>query len=510
MSDMENKENTENPEVANESAADAAQDEGHTHDHDHDHGHHHDHDHDHDHDHGHGHGHGEEPFVFEEDPVFDVNYKGECAYEVKVSVPAVNFTKQSEELFKELKDDAVIPGFRRGKAPIKLVQNKFGKAVRVDAFAKLVEESFRKLVRDKELRPLNTPQVPELEEKVENLEDGQALEFTLEFEVAPRCELGQYRGIEVERPFVSIKDEDITRVLDGMRERQAMFETVEDGAADGDQALIDFEGKIDGEPFDGNSAENYPYIMGSGRFLSEFEAALAGRKAGETVEADVTFPEDWRNAAMAGKVARFSIKVNEVKRRKMPEMNEEFAKSAGFESVEDMRAKVAEELKKDTSEHSDSIARRNAIGAVIAASSFEIPASLIASMTEDVFSGMMERRRDFKEVLENPEEEAKARAEARETALGEIKEWVAVQEIAEAEGMEITEADLEKEASALSARVGVDSEVAKRWLVESERRNRTEMNILMSKVTDLLLENAKIVEKELKDEEEAKEKEADA
>jgi len=487
MSDSEKTENQDVNEVATGEAATDVTVEEHDHDHDHEHGHH-------------GHHHEkEEPFKFEQDPVYDVDYKGDCAYEVKVTVPAANLKKQSGEMLKQLQEEAMIPGFRKGKAPIKLVQNKFNKAVRTDAVDKLVDESFHKLVKDKDLKPIGAPTADGLEDKTA-LKEDEDLVFSLSFEVSPRCELGTYRGIEVERPIVKINESDVDEVIGRMRERLAMYETVEAAAEDGDQVLIDFEGKIDGAAFQGNSAENYPYIMGSARFLSEFEAALLGKSAGETAQADVTFPADWRNAELAGKTANFEIKINEVKRRALPEINDDFARQAGQESLEAWRKSLGEQLRADTAEQSDSHARNDAMDKIIANSTFEIPKTLLDSMAHSAFEAAIERMRRQRIVVESEEQVKELQESSRADALREIKEFVILREISEAEGIEVAEADFEEHAASLATSAGVDKEIALGYLLGEEQRGRTETDILHKKVFDVILEHATIVEKELKDE----------
>ena len=499
MSDSEKTDNQDVNEVVTGDVAaetpDAEEAAVEVHDHDHDHGHDHDH-------HGHHHHEEEKPFAFEQDPVFDVEYKGDCAYEVKVTVPAANLKKQSDEMLKQLQEEAMIPGFRKGKAPIKLVQNKFNKAVRTDAIDKLVDESFHKLVKDQDLKPIGAPKADGLEDKAA-LKEDEDLAFTLSFEVSPRCELGPYRGIEVERPVVTVNEADVDEVIERMRERLAMYETVEEAAQNGDQVLIDFEGKIGGEPFQGNSSENYPYIMGSARFLGEFEAALLGKKAGETAQADVTFPDDWRNAELAGKTAAFEIKINEVKRRTLPEINDDFAKQAGQESLEAWRKSVEDQLRADTAEQSDSYARNNAMDKIIAGTTFEIPKTLLDSMANSAYEVAIERMRRQRIVVESEEQVKELQASSREDAMREIKEFVILREIAEAEGIEVVDQDFEDHAASLATSAGVDKEIALGYLLGEEQRGRTETNILHKKVFDVILEHATIVEKELKDEEPA-------
>lgn len=202
----------------------------------------------------------EKEFEFVEEPVFDVEYKGDCCYEVKVTVSPPNEVKLSADLFEELRKDAEVPGFRRGRAPRKLIERKFGKAVRGDVELKLVNAAFQRLIKDKTLSPLGPPDVEGLEKEREaERKPGEPLAFTLKFEVRPRVELGKYRGIEVERPVFKVEDKDIDEAIANIRSRFGVYETVEDGEArDGDQAVIDFKGAIAGEEFPGGAANDYP------------------------------------------------------------------------------------------------------------------------------------------------------------------------------------------------------------------------------------------------------------
>ncbi|HIJ73727.1 MAG TPA: trigger factor, partial [Candidatus Hydrogenedentes bacterium] len=286
----------------------------------------------------------EEEDVFVQDPVFQIDYKGDCSYEVKVEVPSANEAKQAEEMFDELAREAEVPGFRKGRAPRKLIERKFLKAVKSDVEAKLVNAAFKKLVKDSDLKPIGALDIDGLDGD-EKREEGENLVFTLRFEVAPRVELGAYRDVKVERPIMVPEQEQIDAAIDEIRSRFAVFETLEGGvAAEGDQVEIDFRGTVDGEEFDGGSAVDYPYMLGTRRFFPEFEEALRGGCAGDEVACNVTFSDDYYNEKLRGKTAHFAIRIKDVKRRNLPELNDTFARQAGFDNPEDMREKVAERL----------------------------------------------------------------------------------------------------------------------------------------------------------------------
>jgi len=466
--------------------------ETHENEREHAHAHHHGHDHDHHHD--------EEQYEFTEAPVFDVSVGEACDYTVKTSVAAVNIVREMERQLEDMRRTVELPGFRRGKAPVKLLQNKFGRVVKEDACRKMLEEAFKKLVKDRGLRPVTSPKVPDFDALVETWREDQPLQFTMTFETAPEVELCAYRGIEVERPTVTIETKDIDEVLENQRQRFVSYEVVDDAAALDDQVLIDFEGTINGEPFEGNRAENYPYLMGASRLLKPFEAALMGHKVGETVEADVTFPEDWRNKDVAGKTARFKVTIKEIKRRVVPELNDELAQKAGFESLEAWRKATEESMRQRVVEQSDSYARSNALQKIIEQSTFRIPESMIDHLSRSTFEELLQQRRG--ETL-TEEQEKVLREESRQQAIDEIKRLTVVQEIADVEGIEVTDEDLDSEAQTLADNAGVDFQLARDWLGTRENRSRTEWDILVKKVLDSVMAHAKVIDKELPREEES-------
>jgi trigger factor len=448
-------------------------------------------------------------FEFAEDPTFDVDYKGDCAYEVKVAVPASNTLKQSEEMYEELQGDAELPGFRRGKAPRKLLERKFGKAVRGEATEKIVSAAFRKLIKAESLSPIDYPDIDGLEDVHDTPLDA-PLEFTLKFEVAPRVKLGNYKGLKVERPVLEIKDEQIDEAIESMRERFASHETVEDAKAqEEDQVIIDFSGVIDGEEFAGGSAENYPYILGSGRFFAEFETALKGAKTGQEVTCDVPFPEDYSSVDVAGKTATFTIKVNEIKRKTLPELDDDFATGGGFDSLADLREKVAKDLQDGASNQGQQIAEKRAVDAIVETSTFELPKSLVESSAKEYYN--QEVRRLL--ALRTPQEEMDKRDEelrknADEHAEHEIKGYFAVSEIASTEGVVVEEADFEKEAHEITLRTGMELEVAQRFLDQEDKRSDYENRIYRQKAMAIVMDAAKVKDKVVTREEMEKEEES--
>lgn len=438
-----------------------------------------------------------------EDPSFTLDYKGDCLYDVKVSVPGANTRKAAEEVYSELEEHAELPGFRRGKAPRRLIERKYAKAVRSDVTEKVVSASFRKLLEVHKLKPIAAPKIEGLEGLAE-IEEEKALEFTLNFEVSPRCELGSYRGVSVERPVLKIADKQVEEAIDNMRGRFALYEPTDAKAQDGDQVVINFTGTVNGEEFAGGSAENYPYILGSKRFFPEFEAALEGVKAGQETTANVTFPETYTNAGLAGKTATFAITVNEVKRKSLPEVNDEFAKQCGFDDVASMRTKVESDLREGASAQSNAIAEGRAIAKIVEDSTFELPKSLIAASTEDYFQQELRRLVQLRvPASQITEQEAEIRKGAEEAALRDIKAFAVINEIGEAEGITIDESDFEEEAEQILQRTGmnIDIEAVTRYIQAEDRQGEYEGRIFRRKALKVIMDNAKITDKEVTSEE---------
>ncbi|MBM3289924.1 MAG: trigger factor [Candidatus Hydrogenedentes bacterium] len=475
-----------------EHSHDHGHDHDHAHDHDHDHGHHH-HGHDHDHDH-------EKEFEFVEEPSFDVEYKGDCAYEVKVVVPAANRAKQADEAYKEIQEHADLPGFRRGRAPRPLIERKFAKHVRSEVNGKLVSAAFDKLIKDKKFTPIRMPDIDGIE-ALRELPQSEPLAFTLKFEVTPKVELGKYRGVAVERPVVTVDAKDIKEELDSLRGRYSTFETADAKvkAKEGDQVIIDFKGTVDGEPFAGGSADNYPYILGTKRFFPEFEKALKGAKTGDELSCSVKLPDDSPNAALRGKDAQFTINVKEVKRRSLPDLNEDFAKQVGAENVDALKERIKKQLATNSSAHSDRVARARALDVVIADSKFELPKSLVADVArgfvEDRARELLQQRVPIDQIEQRREEML---AEATKDAELEIKRLYTLNEIGDAEGVTVTDEDFESMAEDIALRTGMRADMVSQYInEESQRRGSYEGRIFREKAINIVMDNAAITDKEV-------------
>lgn len=451
------------------------------------HRHHRGHDHDHD-----------DEVTFVEDPQFEIDYKGDCAYEVKVTIPVANEKQEAAKVYETLAEETELPGFRRGKAPRRLLERKFSKAVRGEVSGKLVTAAFQKLIKDKSLKPLKLPDVEGLEKQAER-KDDEPLTFTLKFDVAPRVELSKYRGIQVERPVVTVNAEDVQEAMDELRNRAAVYETLEGGvAAHDDQAVISFKGTIDGNEFPGGSSEDYPYVLGSGRVFPEFEKALLGAAPGDNLSCEVTFPSDYFNPVIQGKTATFAITVKEVKRRRTPELNDDFAKQSGCKNLEQLRQVLEGQLRARSAAQSDAIAESRALKAIMDASSFEISKAVIASAVQDVEEREVRRLMSMRIPMDKIEERRpEIRKSAEETALADVKTLTLLTEIAEAEGIEVTGEDYEREIESVARQSRVRADMLAQYVESEGQRGLYEGRVLRVKAMALVMSHAEITDKEV-------------
>ncbi len=444
----------------------------------------------------------EDDFKFVEEPDFTIDHKGDCLYEVKVSIPPANERKLAADTFNELQHEAELPGFRRGRVPRKLVERKFAKAVRKDVEGKLVKAAVVKLIKEKNLKPTGVPEVDDYEKNDQRQADD-PIAFTLKFEVGPRVDLCKYRGVSVERPLYVLQDKDTDDAIKSLQARYSVFDTVEGAqAADGDQVIISFKGLIDGAEFSGGAAENYPYILGSKRFFPEFEEVLIGAKSGDARTCQVTFPDSYPAEHLRGRTAQFEISINELKRLEVPELTDDFAKQAGFDTVVALRESISAQLRERSMAESNEIAESRALKSIIDESGFELPKSLIEHMSLQFYEDSVKNLRTRHVPAAKIDERDEAlRAEAREEALNAIKSWTVLNEIAEAEGIEVTDDDFMLEAANLSKRSGVSMEAVAKYMGDEEHRNTYERRLLHTKVMAAIMQHADIADKEVSQEE---------
>lgn len=304
-----------------------------------------------------------------------------------VDLPAERVAAVVDKKLKDLARHVRLDGFRPGKVPMRTIKQRFGEQVRQEAYGTLIQETLYEAANQQQLMPAGEPQV-ELREAAE--EGG--LGYTATFEVMPEVKVADLSGQAVTRVTADVTEADIDAMIDKLRSQRTVWNDVERGAKDGDTLHIDFKGMIDGEAFEGGTAQNVPLVLGSGSMIEGFEAGLLGAKAGDERTLEVTFPQDYRAEHLAGKDAVFEVKVQRVAEPQLPEIDEEFVKAFGVEegTVEALRADVAKNMRHELKQRLNSIAKERVMDALIAANPMEVPKALLNQEAERMKQQMVQ------------------------------------------------------------------------------------------------------------------------
>lgn len=290
-----------------------------------------------------------------------------------ISVPVEQIETITQAGLKQEAKRAKIPGFRPGKVPASVIAKRYGAAIRQDAIGQVMQRSFFDAIIEQKITPAGQPTFIPGEEKEGNYE------FVAIFEVYPEVELKNLDAITVEKPVAEVTDADVDNMIETLRKQHATFEAVEREAADGDKVIIDFAGSIDGEAFDGGKAEDFELQLGQGRMIPGFEDGILGKKAGESFDIDVTFPEEYHAENLKGKAAVFAITVKEVKAAQLPELTEDFVKMFGIaeNTVEALKAEIRKNMVRELDQALKANVKEQVITGLLDGNEIEVPKALI-------------------------------------------------------------------------------------------------------------------------------------
>ena len=304
-----------------------------------------------------------------------------------VDLPAERVSAEMDKKLKDLARHVRLDGFRPGKVPMRTIKQRFGEQVRQETYGALIQETLYEAASQEKLMPAGEPQV-ELREAAE--EGG--LGYTATFEVLPEIKVADLAGQSLSRPRAEVDESDIDAMLDKLRKQRTTWNEVERGAKDGDTVHMDFKGMVDGEVFEGGSAENVPLVLGSGSMIEGFESGLLGAKAGDERTLEVKFPEDYRAEHLAGKDATFEVKVLRVTEPQLPELNEEFIKAFGVDAgtVEALREDVAKNMRHELKQKLNSITKERVMDVLVAANPMDIPKAMITQEAERMKQQMVQ------------------------------------------------------------------------------------------------------------------------
>ncbi|TKF81680.1 trigger factor [Vibrio kanaloae] len=292
---------------------------------------------------------------------------------LNITVPAANIEDAVTAELRNIAKNRRFDGFRKGKVPMKMVAKMYGKAVRQDVMGEVMQRHFIEAIVKEKINPAGAPTFA----PVENSE-GADLVFNATFEVYPEVELKGLENITVEKPAVEVKEADVEEMIETLRKQQATWTEVDTAADASSRATIDFVGSIDGEEFEGGKAENFPLEMGAGRMIPGFEDGIVGKTAGMEFEIDVNFPEEYHAENLKGKSAKFSIKLNKVEARELPELNEEFVSKFGAaDGVEGLKAEVRKNMERELKQAVKNRIKEQAIDGLVNENNIDVPSALI-------------------------------------------------------------------------------------------------------------------------------------
>jgi trigger factor len=290
-----------------------------------------------------------------------------------VAVPADRLEKELAARLQRLSKTARFPGFRPGKAPMKMVEAQYGGKVLEEVVGDLIRSTFYEAVSEKGLKPAGGPNI-----EPKHVDRGRDFEYTASFEVYPEVTRLDIRGSRIERPVVEVTDEDVARTIESLRQQRVGWRPVERAAAIGDRVVIDFQGSVDGEPFEGGAATDFPLVLGNHVLIEGFETGLVGAKSGETRNLDLRFPVDYRNAALAGKPAQFAVTIKQVNEPVLPDVNEDFARALGVAdgNVDGLRREVRGNLERERDDRIRRLVRDRVFRVLTDGNDFDIPKAM--------------------------------------------------------------------------------------------------------------------------------------
>ncbi|SDI92051.1 trigger factor [Salimicrobium halophilum] len=412
-----------------------------------------------------------------------------------VEVSAEEFDKALDQAFKKVVKQVQVPGFRKGKVPRKIFEGRFGvEALYQDALDIILPEKYTEAVQETGIEPVDQPDVD-----VDQIEKGQPLIFTADVTVKPEVELGEYKGLEVEDADTNVTDEDVEEELKRQQENQAELVVKEEGEIEnGDTVVMDFEGFVDGEAFEGGQADNYSLEIGSGTFIPGFEEQLLGKKAGDETQVTVTFPEDYHAEELAGKEATFEVKIHEVKGKELPELDDEFAKDVDeeVESLDELKKKTRENLEQQKQQEAENQKRETLVNKASDNASVEIPDAMVDSELDRMISEFEQRLQMQGMTKEmyfqfTGQDDNQLREQMKEDAQKRVKTNMTLEAIAQAENVEITEEDVDKELENMASMYQTDIANLKQMLGGNTDMVKDDLKI--QKAIDVLEQNSKTV-----------------
>ncbi len=426
-------------------------------------------------------------------------------HDFRIVVPADDLRAEIDSKLVEYGASMRLPGFRPGKAPLKILRQRFGRAVEGEILEATINRGTQQAVEEKGLRPAVTPQIDMISDLANGLPAGADLEYTVSVEALPDIEPIDFASLELERLEVEPADETVEEQIGLIAKNAADLMLVEDdrGAAEGDTLTIDFEGRIDGEAFAGGAAEDYEIELGSGEFIPGFEHQLVGARPGETRDVEVSFPEDYNAAHLGGKTAVFSVEIKEIRERRPVDLDDEMAKQVGFDDLAELRQSVIDRIKGHYAQVSRMIVKRQLFDRLEERHDFPLPNSMVDREFDSIW-------REVETRLEGPNEEEvregktddELREEYRKLAERRIRLGLLLAEVGRQNNIEVGQEDLQRALAGQMMRFPGQGRVVMDFYHKNPSAlSQLEGPILENKVVDFILELARVTAREVSAEE---------
>ncbi len=414
---------------------------------------------------------------------------------LKITAPAAVVNDGFKKAVAKIANNVNIPGFRKGKAPRNIIEMHYGKeAVKQEAFEIVANKAYTDALDQEKLIPVSDPKVEE-----STFEEGKDMELTIKVTLKPEPELGEYKGLHVEKEAVEVTDEAVEDAVNELRKRNAKMVAAEDDAVieKGDFAIIDFAGTVDGEAFSGGEGKGYPLEVGSNSFIPGFEDQLVGLKKGDSTDVEVTFPEEYFVKELAGKEAVFKVNIQDVKRRELPELTDEYvAANSDFKTVDELRANYKERMQKNAEENAKVAYERALVDLAVANAKFTVPEIMIedriSQMVDEMKMSLESRKMTMEMYMQYTGlDMAKIRENQRPVAEENVKTDLVLDAIAKAENIQVDMADVDAEIAAIASQHGASVDEVKKIIRNNGTMGLLLANILRRKAAHVVIDSAK-------------------
>ena len=412
----------------------------------------------------------------------------------EVKVEANKFNEALTRAYKKNVKNFNVPGFRKGKVPMNVVKQYYGVGVLLeDAVNFAIDASYSEVLKENNIIPVDYPKVDVVE-----VGEGKDFIYTAEVTVYPEVELGEYKGLSVEKKTYEVTEEEVAKKLKEMQEKNARVESKEEGTVEnGNIAVIDFKGFVDGEAFQGGEGNDYSLEIGSKTFIDTFEEQLVGAKVNDTVEVNVTFPENYGKEELNGKAAKFEVTIKEIKVKELPELDDEFAKEASeFDTIADLKADITTKLEAANTERADREFEEAVINAVAENAKVEIPAVMVEKEVDKMVQNLEQRLQYQGLNLEQyfqftGTDEEKMREYMRENATTKVKVDLVLEAVEKAENIEATEEEIKEKAVEVAKMYSASEDDKMVELLMQSQQAALRSDVITNKAIKFLLENNK-------------------